>query len=72
VSLINLDFHFTFLSKSGSPKFLKPVLVATDKEIKKERPSKIHQFTGSDLVPLTLIIIASIANYSYNPLEKVA
>jgi len=72
VSYLTVIFRLTFLSKKWVTKFplKKPVFVATDKEIKKRRPSKIHQFTGRFLVPLTLFIIASIANYLQNHWEK--
>jgi len=74
VSLFNPWFHFTFFVQKWVTKIpLKPVLVATDKEIKKEGPSKIISALVPILVPLRWINYRpSIANLSTNHWEKVA
>ena len=70
VSLITLIPLYIFVQKWVTKIPLRPFIVADEKQIKKEdRPS----FTASllpILIPLTLIILASIANYPSNPLGE--
>jgi gluconate:H+ symporter, GntP family len=70
VSLITLIPLYIFVQKWVTKIPLRPVIVADEKQIKKEdRPS----FTASllpILIPLTLIILASIANYPSKPLGE--
>lgn len=70
VSLITLIPLYIFVQKWVTKIPLRPFIVADEKQIKKEdRPS----FTASllpILIPLTLIILASIANYPSKPLGE--
>jgi GntP family gluconate:H+ symporter len=70
VSLITLIPLYIFVQKWVTKIPLRPFIVADEKELKKEdRPS----FTSSllpILIPLTLIILASIANYPSKPLGE--
>jgi GntP family gluconate:H+ symporter len=70
VSLLTLIPLYIFVQKWVTKIPLKPVLVATDKEIKKEDRPKFISSLVPILVPLTLIIIASIANYPTKPLGE--
>ncbi|MBS4071762.1 MAG: GntP family permease [Algoriphagus sp.] len=70
VSLVTLIPLYIFVQKWVTKIPLRPFIVADEKQIKKEdRPS----FTASllpILIPLTLIILASIANYPSKPLGE--
>ncbi|MFC5193479.1 GntP family permease [Algoriphagus aquatilis] len=70
VSLVTLIPLYIFVQKWVTKIPLRPFIVADEKQIKKEdRPS----FTASllpILIPLTLIIVASIANYPSKPLGE--
>jgi len=70
VSLITLIPLYIFVQKWVTKIPLRPYIVADEKQLKKEdRPS----FTSSllpILIPLTLIILASIANYPSKPLGE--
>ncbi|MCU0401676.1 MAG: GntP family permease [Algoriphagus sp.] len=70
VSLITLIPLYIFVQKWVTKIPLRPFIVADEKQLKKEdRPS----FTSSllpILIPLTLIILASIANYPSKPLGE--
>jgi GntP family gluconate:H+ symporter len=70
VSLLTLIPLYIFVQKWVTKIPLKPVLVATDNEIKKEDRPKFISSLVPILVPLTLIIIASIANYPTKPLGE--
>lgn len=70
VSLLTLIPLYIFVQKWVTKIPLKPVLVANEKEIKKEDRPKFISSLVPILVPLTLIIIASIANYPTKPLGE--
>jgi GntP family gluconate:H+ symporter len=70
VSLLTLIPLYIFVQKWVTKIPLKPVLVANEKEIKKEDHPKFISSLVPILVPLTLIIIASIANYPTKPLGE--
>lgn len=70
VSLLTLIPLYIFVQKWVSKIPLKPVLVADEKELKKEDRPKFISSLIPILVPLTLIIIASIANYPSKPLGE--
>lgn len=67
VSLITLIPLYFFVQKWVSKIPLRPVIVADESQIKKEdRPSFVSSLLPI-LIPLTLIILASIANYPSKP-----
>jgi len=70
VSLLTLIPLYVFIQKWVTKIPLKPILVANEKEIKKEDRPKFISSLIPILVPLTLIIIASIANYPTKPLGE--
>ncbi len=70
VSLLTLIPLYIFVQKWVTKIPLEPVLVANEKEIKKEDRPKFISSLVPILVPLTLIIIASIANYPTKPLGE--
>jgi len=70
VSLLTLIPLYIFVQKWVTKIPLTPVLVANEKEIKKEDRPKFISSLIPILVPLTLIIIASIANYPTKPLGE--
>jgi GntP family gluconate:H+ symporter len=70
VSLLTLIPLYIFIQKWVTKIPLKPVLVANEKELKKEDRPKFISSLIPILVPLTLIIIASIANYPSKPLGE--
>jgi len=70
VSLLTLIPLYIFVQKWATKIPLKPVLVANEKELKKEDRPKFISSLIPILVPLTLIIIASIANYPSKPLGE--
>ncbi len=70
VSLLTLIPLYIFVQKWVTKIPLTPVLVANEKEIKKEDRPKFISSLVPILVPLTLIIIASIANYPTKPLGE--
>jgi GntP family gluconate:H+ symporter len=70
VSLLTLIPLYIFVQKWVTKIPLKPVLVANEKEIKKEDRPKFISSLVPIFVPLTLIIIASIANYPTKPLGE--
>jgi gluconate:H+ symporter, GntP family len=70
VSLLTLIPLYIFVQKWVTKIPLKPTLVANEKEIKKEDRPKFISSLVPILVPLTLIIIASIANYPTKPLGE--
>ena len=70
VSLLTLIPLYIFVQKWVIKIPLKPILVANEKEIKKEDRPKFISSIIPILVPLTLIIIASIANYPTKPLGE--
>lgn len=70
VSLITLIPLYIFVQKWVTKIPLKPVLVANEKELKKEDRPKFISSLIPILIPLTLIIIASIANYPSKPLGE--
>jgi gluconate:H+ symporter, GntP family len=70
VSLITLIPLYFFVQKWVTQIPLRPMMVADEKEIaKKDRPSFFNSLLPV-LIPLTLIIIASIANYPSKPLGE--
>jgi GntP family gluconate:H+ symporter len=70
VSLLTLIPLYIFVQKWVTKIPLEPVLVANEKEIKKEDRPKFISSLVPILVPLTLIIIASIANYPTKPMGE--
>jgi GntP family gluconate:H+ symporter len=70
VSLITLIPLYIFVQKWVTKIPLKPVLMANEKEIRKEDRPKFISSLMPILIPLTLIIIASIANYPSKPLGE--
>lgn len=70
VSLITLIPLYIFVQKWVTKIPLKPVLIANEKELKKEDRPKFISSLIPILIPLTLIIIASIANYPSKPLGE--
>ncbi len=70
VSLITLIPLYIFVQKWVTKIPLKPVLIADEKEIRKEDRPKFISSLMPILIPLTLIIIASIANYPSKPLGE--
>ncbi len=70
VSLLTLIPLYIFVQKWVTKIPLKPVLVANEKKIKKEDRPKFISSLVPILVPLTLIIIASIANYPTKPMGE--
>jgi GntP family gluconate:H+ symporter len=70
ISLLTLIPLYIFVQKWVTKIPLKPILVANEKEIKKEDRPKFISSLVPILVPLTLIIIASIANYPTKPLGE--
>ncbi|MDG1276610.1 MAG: GntP family permease [Algoriphagus sp.] len=70
VSLLTLIPLYIFIQKWVTKIPLKPVLVANENELKKEDRPKFISSLIPILVPLTLIIIASIANYPSKPLGE--
>lgn len=70
VSLITLIPLYIFVQKWVTKIPLKPVLMANETEIRKEDRPKFISSLMPILIPLTLIIIASIANYPSKPLGE--
>ena len=70
VSLITLIPLYIFVQKWVTKIPLKPVLVADEKEIRKEDRPKFISSLMPILIPLSLIIIASIADYPTLPLGE--
>jgi len=70
VSLITLIPLYIFVQKWVTKIPLKPVLMANEKELKKEDRPKFISSLIPILIPLTLIIIASIANYPSKPMGE--
>jgi GntP family gluconate:H+ symporter len=70
VSLLTLIPLYIFVQKWVTKIPLKPILIANEKGIKKEDRPKFISSLVPILVPLTLIIIASIANYPTKPLGE--
>ncbi len=70
VSLLTLIPLYIFVQRSVTKIPLTPVLIADEKEIKKEDRPKLFSALIPILVPLTLIILASIANYPSKPLGE--
>lgn len=70
VSLITLIPLYIFVQKWVTKIPLRPVLVADEKEIRKEDRPKFISSLIPILIPLTLIIIASIADYPTLPLGE--
>ncbi|MDI1322229.1 MAG: GntP family permease [Algoriphagus sp.] len=70
VSLITLIPLYIFVQKWVTKIPLRPVLVADEKEIRKEDRPKFISSLMPILIPLTLIIIASIADYPTLPLGE--
>lgn len=70
VSLITLIPLYIFVQRWATKIPLRPVLVLDEKEIKREDRPKFISSLIPILVPLTLIIIASIADYPTLPLGE--